>query len=155
MRITHSLFLVPVLAVATSCGGSGDAKQPLQASDPIDFSFAVMVERPLGFTATLDGLPAQGVAVQVRERPTTESLPGVFLDAVTDRYGKIDTVLRVPEAVTDVELLVHFPGAEGPYSEEARRSADGITAVSALIESSPASLERIVVPLVSVAGGVR
>ena len=151
----QTLSSLSFLLLCVGCGGSGSGSAPVAPSSSSGFLFDTMADRPLDLQVVVDGAPVGGASVQVRQHPDGVTRPGVYFDGVTDRDGRASASLRVPESVGRVELIVHQPGAFGPYSDESRRAADGPTAVSSLTDRSVEELSDVRIVMSTIAGGVR
>ena len=123
---------------ACSGGGGGSAGVPETTSEVFDYSSSAEVE--LALNVTLDGLPGLGARVQI-----VDALPALapgeivedvisgslYWDGLVDSEGDANATLKLPTAVTHVDVIVQLVGARGPYTIEEYRAEWGPFAPSA------------------------
>lgn len=94
---------------------------PLRALATDDFDFSSYETVPLVLSVQApDGSPLAHARVTItdrwRRRSTVHSQGNVFLAALTDDAGRIDTEVRVPRGTRLVDVVVSLPGYRGKYT---------------------------------------
>ena len=94
------------------------------------------------------------VTVRIVENEAGNEVDGgkttaVVFQAVTDSQGTCQGNIRLPAGHGTVEVIVHKPGFQGPYTDESVRQAHGPFAPAAWIQTTPADLANLNIKLTS------
>lgn len=131
----HATLVLPLFLLlgCAPAPGSPDKKTP-PPPDTSEFRYETSREVDFRLRLEVDGTPEGGVHVQVVDvipfpeggEPPTEGITGnLYYQGVCDANGLVRSILRLPAAITEVDVVVTRPGARGPYSVPEWRSIWG------------------------------
>lgn len=149
-RLGVALSLLSVLA---GCGGGGSTGAVVGGGGdggsgdptPAGFDFSMWTDTELCVLVRDRFDPMHGVRVQVvdaLDESGNDTGNGVYAIGVTDADGLLRRPLRVPSDRSRVDLVVHEPGHQGPYTHEQKRGEWGPTAPSSRVTVVLAELDR-------------
>ena len=135
----------PLLLAGCGGGGGGETAPGIEAPAAPTVSDEAFVldayqRGRLALTVSLDGTPVSGARMTVEDpreplpaevAPESTSTGGCYFRGATNKSGSCAGDLRVPSRFEGVDVVVHLPGASGPYTHEPLRREWGPTAPSA------------------------
>lgn len=135
------------------------AEQPTNddtTNDQADFLFSSIKQWPIKVTVGSKSTPTTHASVTVRlvEKEASNNTEAgakiaVIFQAVTDSQGICQGNIRLPAGHGTVEVIVHKPGFQGPYTDESVRQAHGPFAPAAWIQTTPVDLANLNITLAS------
>lgn len=146
-RALYALVLPFVASCTAAIGGSpdnNDTGADTMPTPPPGFTFSTTEPEDLTVSVSVNGVPAQGVVVQVvSPLGANEDISDpaqVFFVGATSASGSVEGEIVIPEEYTEVDLVVHRAGTSGPYTDESQRAALGPVAPSSRTRVSRSAL---------------
>lgn len=125
------LFCTAILGALPACAPGGASSETQEERKPFDFQ--TMGIEDVQVRVLLDGQPAPGALVFLADslRPSSNG-PGTtpvaaqhYLTLRADANGVAAAPLRLAATVDELDVVVSYPGAAGPYTHESLRSTWG------------------------------
>ncbi len=117
------LVSIPLMVVGLGCDSSATAGS---------FDYNLTKSGAFAIRAHDAAGPVAGVLVSIRAASPSPGLAGELLwMGATDAQGDARAILRMDRAGDALDVTLHRPGWRGPWTDEAERAAEGVTAPSA------------------------
>ena len=145
-----------LLAAACLSGGCSDSSSgrgiPSSENSEPAFLFETSKRVDLGLQVSVDGLPRQGVVVQLQDALLDPSLDehlsgALYFNGITNREGLCDGPLKFPTSKEVCDIVLQAPGLRGPFTISSLREKWGPFAPSARVTVPVARLGAIQIDL--------
>ena len=150
-RHLPSVLATCLLSIACyPSASSGPGEEP---GDEASFGFSLRTEHALFVSTSAGGAPLRGASIQLLNplevggdgRPTRTG--GALFEGATGVEGTCSAVVALPTATRELDLVVHHPDYEGPYEDEALRTAWGPFAPTAWVRVDVEDLASLSIEL--------